>query len=161
MAGSEKTLKAREFLFTTEESAVAILGSANVPPYRKVMWTILQLHYGDARVHFELQPQPSRGAIEIGLHFEGPAETNDAWAAYVAAEAGYWLGELGPGWELEAWTASWRRLHRSLPFTSLTDGLSDEAAHDLARLISVLGPTVAAGLPAAVHAGGTAALAAG
>lgn len=147
MPGTEKTLKAREFLFICEELALAALGNERTPPHRKVMWTILQLHYGEPAIHFELQPQPARGIVEVGLHFEASAEVNDAWAAHVAARAAEMLGELGPEWELEAWTASWRRLHRAIPIERLTPSFAREVATAYAHLIEVLGPLVAAGLP--------------
>jgi hypothetical protein len=107
------------------------------------MWTILQLHFGDPNVHFELQPQVSRGLVELGLHFEGPVEANDAWAARIAARAPSLAGELGPEWELEAWTASWRRLHRTWRTADLTEELAREVGAELAKAMRVLGPVIA------------------
>jgi hypothetical protein len=85
MATTDRKLKAREFVFACEDRAMRDLPAGLPPPERKVMWTILQLHFGDPNVHFELQPQPSRGLVELGLHFEGPVEANDAWAERIAA----------------------------------------------------------------------------
>lgn len=137
------TLKAREFLFHTEDLALAALPAGFPQPERKVMWTILQLHYGDPAVHFELQPQVARGIVELGLHFEGPAEVNEARAQCVADDAVTIAGALGPGWELEEWTASWRRLHRSFAFARLTDAFAREVAEQATRLIVALQPLVA------------------
>ena len=109
-------------------------------PERKVMWTILQLHFGDPHAHFELQPQPSRGLVELGLHFEGSAEANDAWAARVSAEAHAIAPELGPEWELEVWTASWRRLHRVWRTAEYTSMLATEVGAELARAMQTLAP---------------------
>jgi hypothetical protein len=146
-------MKARQFLFACEDRALAALPAGLAPPERRVMWTILQLHYGDPAVHFELQPQVSRGLVELGLHFEGPVERNDAWAALVASHADSLQPALGPEWELEAWTASWRRLHRVFRFERLTSALMEDVASELASAITVLGPLVAesplAALPAA------------
>ena len=111
-------------------------------PERKVMWTTLQLHFGDPAVHFELQPQPSRGIVELGLHFEGAAEANDVWAARIGANANAIAAALGPEWELEVWTASWRRLHRTWRFTDLTAGLADEVGAEFAKALAVLEPLV-------------------
>jgi hypothetical protein len=148
MRGAEGTLKARDFLFYCEEQALAILGPERTPPHRRVMWTILQLHYGEPAIHFELQPQPSRGLVEVGLHFESSPWANDAWAAAAACRAAEFMAALGPGWELEAWTASWRRLHRVHRFERLTAALARAVAGDLARAIAVLGPFVQDGIPA-------------
>jgi hypothetical protein len=147
VAQHEAVLKARDFLFYCEEHAIAALEPGRVPPHRKLMWTILQLHFGEPAVHFELQPQPSRRIVEVGLHFEGPAEKNDAWAAALSRNAAGLLGELGPEWELEAWTASWRRLHRVFPIQALTASFAREIAAEFARAIAILGPIVEGGLP--------------
>lgn len=136
-------LKAREFLFACEDQAMAALPADFPRPERRVMWTILQLHFGDPAVHFELQPQPARGIVELGLHFEGPLEVNDAWAARISADAVRIMAALGEGWELEEWTASWRRLHRTWQFERLDAALSQEVAASLAGALVVLHPLFA------------------
>ncbi len=146
MPKDDAGLKAREFLFYCEEQALAILGPDLTPPHRKVMWTILQLYYDDPLIHFELQPQPSRGIVEIGLHFESKLAVNDAWAGAVAERATEFIGELGPEWELEAWTASWRRVHRVVPIQRLTASFAREVAREWARAIAILAPFVVARL---------------
>jgi hypothetical protein len=111
------------------------------PPERIVMWTILQLHYGDAKVHFELQPQPARSLVEVGLHFEGDPDRNEALAQKIAARPD--LPALhGDDWELEEWTASWRRLHIAFPAPVLTRSLASEAAAAFSRLICETGELV-------------------
>lgn len=135
-------LKAREFVFLAEELAMAALPGEHPRPERKVMWTTLQLHYGNPAVHFELQPQVHRGLVELGLHFEGTPEANDAWAARLAARAGELMAALGHEWELEAWTASWRRLHRTFAFETLTHDLAQEVAEELTKAVRVLTPII-------------------
>jgi hypothetical protein len=135
-------LKAREFLFRVEHDALSRL-EGPLPPQRKLMWNTLQLHYGDPAVHFELQPMMSRGLVEVGLHFEGAVEVNDRWAAVIADAAPAIVPLMGPGWELEVWTASWRRLHRAYPFERLTADFAEEVAEGFARLITVTGALVA------------------
>lgn len=142
MAGSERPMKAREFLFASEERAMASLPREFPRPERKVMWTILQLHYGNPDVHFELQPHVGRGMVELGLHFEGPAEANDACARTLAARTAELMPALGEGWELEEWTASWRRLHRVYRFEKLTVGLSDAVGDELAKALTTLHPVL-------------------
>jgi len=141
-------LKAREFLFYAEDLALAALPAEVPRPQRKVMWTILQFSWDNPAAHFELQPQPSRGLVEVGLHFEGTAEQNEAWAARVAADAGPIQAELGPEWELEEWTASWRRLHRTYPFEHLTAALGREVAAELAKAMGLLWTYACVGAPA-------------
>ncbi|MCC7365855.1 MAG: hypothetical protein IT303_15930 [Dehalococcoidia bacterium] len=145
MPGRDGTLKAREFLFFAEDHAMASLPPTFPRPERRVMWTILQLHWGNPAVHFELQPQPSRRVVELGLHFEGPVEANDAWAAHIGAHAADVLCALGPRWELEEWTASWRRLHRTYTFETLTRDLGREVGEELARALTALHPLIEQG----------------
>lgn len=140
-------LKAREFLFYTEDLALAALPHDFPRPERKVMWTTLQFHWGEPAAHLELQPQMSRRVVELGLHFEGPAEWNDALTRRVADHAPELMAALGDGWELEEWTASWRRLHRTYPFEELTTGLGREVAEGLALAIQVLRPFALAEAP--------------
>ena len=145
MPNRDGTLKAREFVFYCEDQALAALPDGFPRPERRVMWTILQLHYGNPQIHFELQPHVARGIVELGLHFEGPPEVNDAWAARVASHARELSAALGPEWELEEWTASWRRLHRTWRFTTLTADLAREVAEQLGRALVTLQPLITDG----------------
>jgi len=141
-------MKAREFLFYVEDLALAAL-PADVPrPERKVMWTILQLSWDNPAAHFELQPQPTRSLVELGLHFEGAAEDNETWAQRLAERAGDIQAVLGPEWELEEWTASWRRLHRTYRFEHLTGQLGREVAAELTKAITLLWPYALVGAQA-------------
>ena len=139
-------LKAREFLFFCEDQALAKVPSTLRPTGRTVMWTILQLHYGDPKVHYELQPMPSRSQIELGLHFEATVERNDAWALLIARHADQLRAGLGDAWELEVWTPTWRRLHRVYEAGTLTASLASSVGSDLATLISMTGALVRDGI---------------
>jgi hypothetical protein len=142
MPRRDGTLKAREFLFYTEDQAMARLTTAIPRPNRRVMWTILQLYYDDPQVHFELQPQGARSQVELGLHFEADVETNERRAQLVAAHAPALLEVLGPEWEMEEWTASWRRLHRVFPFERLTAELGRQIAEQFAALVTTVAPMI-------------------
>lgn len=142
MPKSDGTLKAREFLFFCEDLALRDLPATFPRPERRVMWTVLQLFYGAPWVHFELQPQVGRGVVELGLHFEGSAEANEAAAALLARDTDAIAAELGPGWELEEWTASWRRLHRTFSFHALRADLGRDVADQLRQALVTLQPVV-------------------
>ena len=152
MPKRDGSLKAREFVFLCEDEILTRLSATALPPpQRRLRWTTLQLHFGDEHAHFELQPQMGRRVVEAGLHFEGPLAQNEAWVELLAANAADLLGELGPAWELEEWTASWRRLHRSFPFERLTVALADEVAGEIVHAMRALYPLIeggAARLPA-------------
>lgn len=133
-------MKAREWLFYTEDLALAALHTSVPRPQRKVMWTILQFYWDEPKLHFELQPQPSRSLIEVGLHFEASVEQNEYWAGRVATHQDAIRAALGDEWELEEWTKSWRRLHRPYHFDHLTGALGREVAEEWASAINLLWP---------------------
>ncbi len=135
-------IKATDFIGICEEMAMKSVPGHLRPTGRKVMWTILQLHYGDPACHFELQPQPSRNNIELGLHFEGEASLNEARALLIARECPAILASLGPQWELEEWTGSWRRLHRTFRAPTLTQAIAAEVATALTSLVTSTGSLV-------------------
>lgn len=137
-------LKAKDFLFATEEAAIAAL-EGPPPPERRVMWTILQYHFGEPWIHYELQPQVGRRRVEVGLHFESAAEQSERAAHHLAQEASWLLPSLGNEWELEEWTGSWRRLHRTIPFEVLNADTVTETADAFARLIDLTAPVLEAG----------------
>lgn len=153
MPTRDGTLKVREFVFFCEDQALAGLPADFPALERRVMWTILQLNYGEPQNHFEINPSLGRRQVELGLHFEGAVEQNDAWALRLAERAGELMAALGPGWELEEWTASWRRLHRVFKFTKLTTDLGREVGAELCKALQVLGPTLRDGARTAVAMG--------
>jgi hypothetical protein len=137
------TLKAREFVFFCEDQVLTGWPKDIPEPTRKVMWTTLQFHWGEKRVHFELQPMMGRRLIEVGLHFEGPEAMNEAWAIALGGRADELIPELGLEWDLEDWTKSWRRLHRPYHFEKLTADLGREIAGELRRGMQILDPVIA------------------
>lgn len=132
---SDGSLLAREFLFLCEELALARFDPVAAGLQRRVMWTILQYYATRPWVHVELQPQLSRGIVELGLHFEGTLEANEAAAMRFARRPEAVLSRLGDRWDFEVWTASWRRYHRAFPFERLDRELARGVAADLAALL--------------------------
>jgi hypothetical protein len=102
-----------------------------------------QVHFHSPKVHYEVWLARKIERIEIGLHFEGPHEFSYRWAELIAERMAEIQAQLGPEYELEEWTASWCRLHQTLPYDPLSEVLADEVAHRLARLITVCEPIVA------------------
>jgi hypothetical protein len=100
------------------------------------------MDYHSPKVHYEVWLTRKTGRIEIGLHFEGPREFSYRWAELMAEHAPEIFGRLGPDVELEEWTPSWTRIHQSLPYDPLSEGLADEVARRLAEMITVLQPIV-------------------
>lgn len=131
-----------------ESSNVAVLHSSN----SHVRHGMLQIHFGNPRVHYELWLQRRTSRVELGLHFEDEPEANKRWCALFTAQV-YELQELlGPLVELEEWTASWSRLHLTVPLEPLEPAFAERLAELLGRLIGATAMDVQAGLPQATAA---------
>jgi hypothetical protein len=135
-------LGTRPFLEEVRDSALAALPASLGAPHSRVVFTSLQVHFGDPRLHYEVWPVRKTGRIELGLHLEGPQEWSRTLAMQLAAHADELRAALGPAYELEDWTASWCRLHRTLPLRRLDTALAAEVGGSLAALIAATEPLV-------------------
>jgi hypothetical protein len=109
----------------------------------RVRFVWFQVHFHSPKVHYEVWLARKIERIEIGLHFEGPHDFSYQWASLIAEHMAEIQSQVGPSYELEEWTASWCRLHETLPYDPPSEVLADEIAHRFARLISVCEPIVA------------------
>jgi hypothetical protein len=110
----------------------------------RVRFVWFQVHFHSPKVHYEVWLARKIERIEIGLHFEGPQEFSYEWAARLAEHMPEVQARCGPQYELEEWTASWARVHETVPYDPLSGALADEIASRLARLITVCEPIVEA-----------------
>ena len=136
-------MRFHEFLLRVRELAEARL-PADAPQLQgRLRLSLLQLYRDDPRLHYEVWVQGKTGRIEVGLHFEGERETNRRWAEALGRRVLELQAQLGPGVELEEWTPSWTRLHRTVPLRKLDDDLAAEVADLLARFMRVMDPILA------------------
>jgi hypothetical protein len=148
-------MKAQEFLHGVRERTVARLPDELRGWRARVVYATLQAHYGNPRLHYEVWLVRKTARIEIGLHIEADHEASRAWAAYLAGFADELRAAIGPDVELEDWTASWCRLHVTVPLEPLSETLCDTVADRLAAIVAVtqplLGDQVKSGAPAPAH----------
>lgn len=136
-------MRVGEFLSLVNERAMSLLpdglrSGANSRISSSWLW----VHYHHPKVHYEVWLARKTGRIEIGLHFEGPREFSYRWAELMAPYMPEIQGRMGPRMELEEWTASWTRVHQTLPYDPLSEPLADECARRLAETITLLQPIV-------------------
>ncbi|MEE9278451.1 MAG: hypothetical protein V3V06_08575, partial [Dehalococcoidia bacterium] len=120
-----RRITTRDFLQHVRDLTLARLGRTFGPPQARIVFSSLQIHFGLSHLHYEVWPVRKTGRIEIGLHLEGPQEWSRALAARLAAHADDLRAALGPEYELEDWTASWCRLHRTLPLQGLSQPVAE------------------------------------
>jgi hypothetical protein len=137
-------MRPHDFLRAVRDSARSQLPENLRAWHARVVYASLQVHYGDPRRHYEVWLVRKTGRIEIGLHFESDRETSRAWAAHLARHADDIRAAVGPQVELEDWTASWCRLHETVPLAPLSDDLCQDVARRLAAIIAATQPLLAA-----------------
>ena len=136
-------MRVREFMDRIEEETVAALPKAlRESCTHRVRFVWFQLHFHSPKVHYEVCLTRKTERIEIGLHFEGPHDFSYRWAELIAPYMPEIQARLGPQLELEEWTASWARLHETIPYDPPSAALASEIAERLSSIISVCQPIV-------------------
>lgn len=136
-------MRPQEFLHAVRERAAARLPTEMRNWHARVAYGSLQLHYGNPSIHYEVWLVRKTGRVEIGLHFEAERETSRAWAVQLASHADELRAAIGPSVELEDWTASWSRLHETVPLDALDEPLCDDVALRLAEIVRATQPLLA------------------
>ena len=104
--------------------------------------SLIKLHFGDPRFHYEIWVQRRRGIVELGLHFEGRPEENAGYLERLSARSTEIRSGLGKGVEAEQWTPRWTRVHRTVPLEPLNEDFLWEVASQTSKMITVLEPMV-------------------
>ena len=136
-------MRSHEFLLRVRELAEARLPADGSRFQGRLRFNLIQLYREDPRIHYEVWLQRKTGHIEVGLHFEAERERNYRWAEALGRRVLELQAQLGPDVELEEWTRSWTRLHRTLPLLAMDDETAHEVADVLARFITVMEPILA------------------
>lgn len=139
---SERSLTIRDFLSRVHEGISAAFGPELDGLDVRQRFGYLQYYRGSPAVHYEVWAQRKTSRLEIGLHFEGERDRNYEAAELLAMRARDVQAAIGPEYELEEWTESWTRLHRSFPAPVLSEELAAEAAARVVALIRGMEPII-------------------
>jgi hypothetical protein len=136
-------MRVAEFMALIEEGTLSALpDELRDSCTHRVRFVWFQVHFHSPKVHYEVCLTRKTERIEIGLHFEGPRDFSYRWAELIAPHMAEIQAGLEAPWELEEWTASWARLHTTIPYDPPTPALAAEIADALARLIAVCQPII-------------------
>src|SRR6266542_2260922 len=100
-------LRVAEFLPLVHDRAISLLPEElreGVTSRTSSVW--LWLHYHSPKVHYEV-----------------PRDFSYRWAELMAPYMPEIQARLGPQMELEEWTASWARVHQTVPYDPLSEPL--------------------------------------
>jgi hypothetical protein len=100
---------------------------------------LMKFDYGGKEAHFEGWHHSAVGRFEVGLHFEGAPEFNQAAFDHFRGRM-LEVKSLLPRAELEPWDKGWVRLYETVPAAYLDDALVAAAAGRLAAFITTLQP---------------------
>src|SRR6266568_2633748 len=103
---------------------------------------LLKLHYGHPELHFEAWHHTGDGRLEIGLHFEGPADANERAFDFFRERMVEVKARL-PRAELEPWDRGWSRLYETLPALQLDEMVLTAAVERMDAYITTLQPMLA------------------
>jgi hypothetical protein len=137
----------REFLGIVLDRLEREAAAGVLPWEARVRLSMLQIHFGNPRVHYELWLQGRTGRAEVGLHFEDDAEVNAAWCGQLAERVFELRHRVGPELEPEDWTQSWQRLHLTIPLRPLDESFATELSTAFGALIEATHEDLKAGPP--------------
>jgi hypothetical protein len=100
---------------------------------------LMKLHYGHPEFHYEAWHHTGDGRLEIGLHFEGTSDENQAAFDFFRVRMIEIKAHL-PHAELEPWDRGWSRLYETLPASQLDEIVLDSAVGRMADYIVTLQP---------------------
>jgi hypothetical protein len=115
------------------------------PTLRDFQWHarawLVQIHYGQPAVHYEVWSMQYRDLLELGLHFEqrDPA-ANARLLAYFDAHAVAIKAELGERMEVELWDKGWAKVYETWPLEPFEPPFVEKVAERLAQMIAYLQP---------------------
>ena len=138
-------MQTREFL----EALVELVRQQLSPELRDFQVTaspmsLVKLHYGRPTIHYEVWVQKRRGEVELGLHFEGDAESNRRHLELLSRRRDAIRSALGPGVDAEPWDRGWTRVHETVPLEPLNDDFLIELSFKLSAMIRTLEPMLRA-----------------
>jgi hypothetical protein len=102
---------------------------------------LTKLHFGHSEFHYEAWHHTGAGKLELGLHFEGPAELNQQALDFFRPRMVQIKASL-PRAELEPWDRGWSRLYETLQAPYLDQPVLSSAVERLAAYIVALQPLV-------------------
>jgi len=100
---------------------------------------VMKFHYGRPETHYEAWYHGAKGRVEVGLHFEGSRELNQACLDFFRDHMVEVKGGL-PRAELEPWDRGWARLYETFPAVSLDNEALIATALRVADYVVTLQP---------------------
>ena len=138
--GPELIYRPRDFLMGIPEAVRARLPAELRGFESQQRWALVQLWYGNRRVHYEVEFHRRIALLEVDLHFEADAETNRRLLEHFEENLIVAKAEISERVEAEPWDRGWARVYEMLPLEPLDERYLERVAEKMARFVVVLQP---------------------
>lgn len=102
---------------------------------------LVQFHYGEPRLHYEVSRAFRQAGFELGLHFEARDRAlNRSLLDGFRRHLFEIKDTLGDGLEAEMWDKGWTKVYEVYPEKELTPAFQEEIGRRLAAIICCLQP---------------------
>jgi hypothetical protein len=125
------------------------LGDAAAPHHLATGWMV-KVWFGNKDLHYECGVYLHRKVVELGLHFESDAFTNQLLLGAIRGHAKTIARRL-PTARIESWDKGWARVWEPIPLEKFDERFSADVTNTLAKYVRVLEPILEDSLPADVR----------
>ena len=134
-------MRSSEFMKAIPDAARPHL-PANLRDFRwQARSWLVQVHYGQPRLHYEVWSLRRRNLLELGLHFEHRNRSvNARLLDHFDAQAVAIKAELGEQVEIEPWDKGWAKVYDTLALEPFEPPYLEKEALKLAHMIEYLQP---------------------
>ncbi len=137
-----RTLSNVKFLSTFPDAVLPLLPDAlqSMKSRQRFSW-LVQFHYGEPRLHYEMSKVRRGGGWELGFHCEaGDRRLNRYLLDGFRRNLFEIKDALGEGFEAEMWDRGWTKIYEVVPSETLTSEFQDQLARRMAAIIICLHP---------------------
>ena len=122
------------------------LGDGAAPHHLATGWMV-KVWFGNKDLHYECGVYLHRKVVELGLHFESDAFTNQLLLGAIRGHTKTIARRL-PTARIESWDKGWARVWEPIPLQKFDERFSADVTKTLARYVRVLEPILEDSLPA-------------
>jgi len=136
------TLSSTKFLNTLPEVVLPLLPPAlqSIQVRQPFRW-LVQFHYGEPHLHYEVARSQRRNGWELGFHCEARDKRLNRFLLDGFRRHLFEIKDsLGDSIEAEMWDRGWTKIYEVFPDESLTTSYQLQIAQRLAEIISCLHP---------------------
>lgn len=140
--GAMATMSQKAFLQTLPSVVIAHLPAALQSIEVRQPWRwLVQFHYGETRLHYEVSHVRYRNGWELGFHCEaGDSNLNRFLLNGFRRHLFEIKDALGDGIEAEMWDKGWTKIYEVYPEKELTPAYQADVGRRLAQIITCLHP---------------------